>query len=75
MEQRIIGRGTWLDKTAMKILERERQLGRKVDLFKVESGLGASGIPHVGSLADGARACGLKLALESLARALCLLRN
>jgi len=65
VEQRIIGRGTWLDKTAMKILERERQLGRKVDLFKVESGLGASGIPHVGSLADGARACGLKLALES----------
>lgn len=65
MEQTIIGRGTWLDKTAMRILEREKQLGRKVDLFKVESGLGASGIPHVGSLSDGARAYGMKLALEA----------
>lgn len=65
MEQTIIGRGTWLDKTAMKILEREKQLGRSVDLFKVESGLGASGIPHVGSLSDGARAYGMKLALEA----------
>ncbi len=65
MEQTIIGRGTWLDKTAVKILDREKQLGRRVDLFKVESGLGASGIPHVGSLSDGARAYGMKLALEA----------
>lgn len=68
MKQTIIGRGTWLDKTAMKILEREEQLGRKVDVFKVESGLGASGIPHVGSLSDGARAYGLTLALEAAGR-------
>ena len=65
MESTIIGRGTWLDKTAMMILEREEQLDRKVDVFKVESGLGASGIPHVGSLGDAARAYGLALALKS----------
>ncbi len=68
MEHEIIGRGTWLDKTAMKILEREDRLGRKVEVFKVESGLGASGIPHLGSLGDGARAYGMKLALEAAGR-------
>jgi len=68
VEQRIIGRGTWLDKTATKILEREERLGRTVDIFKVESGLGASGIPHLGSLGDGARAYGIKLALEAAGR-------
>jgi len=66
--QEIIGRGTWLDKTAMKILEREERLGRKVEVFKVESGLGASGIPHLGSLGDGARAYGMTLALETAGR-------
>jgi len=66
--QEIVGRGTWLDKTAMKILEREEKLGRKVGVFKVESGLGASGIPHLGSLGDGARAYGMKLALEAAGR-------
>jgi lysyl-tRNA synthetase class 1 len=50
---------------AKRILEREQKLGRKVDVFKVESGLGASGIPHLGSLGDGARAYGMKLALEA----------
>lgn len=68
MGQEIIGRGTWLDKTAMRILEREERLGRKVEVFKVESGLGASGIPHLGSLGDGARAYGMTLALETAGR-------
>lgn len=62
----IIGRGTWLDKVAAKLIEREKKLARDLNLIKVESGLGASGIPHVGSLGDAVRAYGIKLALENL---------
>jgi len=51
----IIGRGTWLDKVASEIIEREQKLGRQVDLLKVESGLGASGVPHIGNYSDAAR--------------------
>jgi len=65
MEKEIIGRGTWLDKVALEILQREESIGRKVDVLRTESGLGASGIPHVGSLGDCARAYGIRLALES----------
>lgn len=66
MESNIIGRGTWLDKLAYEIIEREKQLGRDLSLIRVESGLGASGIPHIGSLGDAVRAYGVKLALENL---------
>ncbi len=45
-------------------LKREKELGRNTDLLRVESGLGASGIPHIGSLGDAVRAYGVKLALE-----------
>jgi lysyl-tRNA synthetase class 1 len=48
----IIGRGTWYDKAASELIEREKRLGRSLDLIRTESGLGASGIPHIGSLAD-----------------------
>ena len=48
----IIGRGTWYDKAAVNLIEREKRLGRSLDLIRTESGLGASGIPHIGSLAD-----------------------
>jgi lysyl-tRNA synthetase class 1 len=65
-EQQIIGRGTWIDKLADELLQREKSLGRKTDLIRVESGLGASGIPHIGSLGDAVRAYGVKLALENL---------
>ena len=65
-EQKIIGKGTWIDKLAHELIEREKQLGRKTDLIRVESGLGASGIPHIGSLGDAVRAYGVKLALENL---------
>ena len=65
-EQEIIGKGTWIDKLASELLEREKVLGRNTDLLKVESGLGASGIPHIGSLGDAVRAYGVKLALENL---------
>jgi lysyl-tRNA synthetase class 1 len=64
-EQKIIGKGTWIDKLASELLEREKQLGRSTDLIRVESGLGASGIPHIGSLGDAVRAYGVKLALEN----------
>ena len=64
-EQNIIGKGTWIDKLAYELVEREKQLGRSTDLIRVESGLGASGIPHIGSLGDAVRAYGVKLALEN----------
>ena len=52
-EQKIIGKGTWIDKLAFELIEREKQLGRDIDgIIRVESGLGASGIPHIGSLGD-----------------------
>ncbi len=64
-EQKIIGKGTWIDKLAYELVEREKQLGRDTSLIMVESGLGASGIPHIGSLGDAVRAYGVKLALEN----------
>ena len=67
MEQaRIIGRGTWLDKVAQEAIDREKALGRKLSLVRVESGLGASGIPHIGSVGDAIRSYGIKLALETM---------
>jgi len=65
-EREIIGRGTWIDKLAYELVEREKDLGRNLSMIKVESGLGASGIPHIGSLGDAVRAYGVKLALENL---------
>jgi lysyl-tRNA synthetase class 1 len=65
-EQLVIGKGTWIDKVADNLIKREKQLGRSLDLVRVESGLGASGIPHIGSMADAARAYGIALALENL---------
>jgi lysyl-tRNA synthetase class 1 len=68
MSRQIIGRGTWLDLVAQRVIEREDQLGRKPTVIRTESGLGASGIPHVGSLSDCVRSYGIRLALESLGR-------
>ena len=65
-EKKVIGRGTWIDKIAYEMLEREKTLERKSDVIRTESGLGASGFPHVGSLADCARAYAIKLAVEDL---------
>ena len=62
----IIGRGTWLDKVAQETAEREKTLGRKLTVLRVESGLGASGLPHIGSVGDAIRSYGVKLALETL---------
>lgn len=62
----IIGHGTWLDKLAYELVRREESLRRDTSLIVVESGLGASGIPHIGSLGDAVRAYGVKLALGNL---------
>jgi lysyl-tRNA synthetase class 1 len=62
----IIGKGTWIDKIANTIVERERKLSRSTALLRVESGLGASGIPHIGSMGDAVRAYGISLALQNL---------
>ena len=62
----VIGRGTWLDKVANDVIGREKNLGRSLNKFNVESGLGASGIPHVGSIGDAIRSHGIRLALEDL---------
>lgn len=64
-EQKIIGKGTWIDKLAQELIDRENELGRNLDVIRVESGLGASGVPHIGSLGDAVRAYGVKLALEN----------
>ncbi len=66
MEQpKVIGRGTWLDKVAHDTVVREKELGRKLSPVRVESGLGASGLPHIGSVGDAIRSYGVKLALET----------
>ena len=64
--ENIIGKGTWIDKIAFTIVEREKRLGRSTANIKVESGLGASGIPHIGSMGDAVRAYGISLALQNL---------
>jgi lysyl-tRNA synthetase class 1 len=64
MSEDMIGRGTWYDKMAVTIVERERKLGRSLDLIRTEMGLGASGFPHIGSLGDAARSFTITLALR-----------
>ncbi|MGA7370712.1 MAG: lysine--tRNA ligase [Nitrososphaeraceae archaeon] len=61
-----IGKGTWLDKVAHELIEREIKLNRSLSTIRVESGLGASGIPHLGSLGDAVRAYGIAVALKSM---------
>jgi len=60
----IIGHGTWYDKVAVEIAERERKLGRSLDLLRVESGVAASGIPHIGSFSEVTRNYAVSLALK-----------
>jgi lysyl-tRNA synthetase, class I len=65
-DREIVGKGTWMDKIAYSILNREKNLGRPLKLLRVESGLGASGIPHIGSMADAVRSYGISMALKNL---------
>lgn len=64
MSEKTIGHGTWYDKMALKIIERERKAGRKLGLIRTEMGLGASGFPHIGSMGDAARSYAVTLALR-----------
>jgi lysyl-tRNA synthetase class 1 len=48
----------WADKLAEKVIKRNK------DEYLTECGLGASGIPHVGSVGDGIRAYTVTLAVE-----------
>ena len=66
MSEETIGRGTWYDLMAKKVIDRERQLGRSTDKIRTEMGLGASGFPHIGSLGDAARSYAVALALKDL---------
>jgi len=65
MTGKIIGHGTWYDKTASEIVERERKLGRSLDLIRTEMGVSASGIPHVGNLSDAIRSYAVTVALQA----------
>jgi len=64
MGEKIIGRGTWYDKMAARVIERERKLGRGLDLIRTEMGIAASGFPHIGNLSDAARSFAVTLALR-----------
>ncbi|MFX1325254.1 MAG: lysine--tRNA ligase [Promethearchaeota archaeon] len=65
----IIGRGTWIDKLALEVVDRKDNLkGKHPLIIRTESGLGASGFPHIGSFADASRAYAFKLALEDSGR-------
>jgi lysyl-tRNA synthetase class 1 len=66
MREEIIGHGTWYDKMAQKVVNRERKLGRSLEKIRTEMGLGASGFPHIGSLGDAARSYAVTLALKEL---------
>lgn len=64
MGEKIIGLGTWYDKMASELIEREQKLGRSLDLIKTEMGIAASGFPHIGNLGDAARSFAVTLALR-----------
>jgi lysyl-tRNA synthetase class 1 len=65
MTETIIGHGTWYDKTALEVIERERKLGRSLDQIRTEMGFGASGIPHVGNVSDAIRSYAITVALQA----------
>ena len=56
----------WTDKIAQDVVEREKKLKRKIKVFRTESGVGASGFPHVGSLGDITRAYVVAIALKDI---------
>jgi len=66
MRKEIIGHGTWYDKMAKKVVNREMKLARSLEKVRTEMGLGASGFPHIGSLGDAARSYAVTLALKEM---------
>ncbi len=55
----------WVDQIARQVRDREKALRRGLPL-KTEMGIGASGIPHVGSAGDGVRSYAVHRALREL---------
>ncbi len=53
----------WADSVAKEVIEKENKMSRS-DILRTEMGLGASGIPHVGSAGDGIRSYVVNLALK-----------
>lgn len=64
MEKRKTEYKFWIDKAAEDVIEREKKLKRKIKVLRTESGLGASGFPHVGSFGDCTRAYVVSLAMK-----------
>lgn len=58
----------WIDRVAKEVVEREKKLKRGLKVFRTESGIGASGIPHVGSMSDASRAFSVKLGIDDLGK-------
>jgi lysyl-tRNA synthetase class 1 len=56
----------WLDSWAKRVSEREKKLKRGLKVLRTESGLGASGVPHIGSFGDVLRQYGVTLALQDM---------
>jgi lysyl-tRNA synthetase class 1 len=54
----------WADQLARQIVDREKKLKRGTRVYRTEMGVGASGIPHVGSAGDGVRNYVVNLALK-----------
>jgi len=65
MSGKIIGHGTWYDKIALEVIKREKKLKRGLRPIRTESGIGASGTPHIGSLADATRSHAVSLAVDN----------
>ena len=54
----------WADKLAQDVIDREKKFKRGIKVFRTESGIGASGFPHIGSFGDVVRNYGVSLALK-----------
>jgi lysyl-tRNA synthetase class 1 len=54
----------WIDSIVKQLIEREEKLKRKIKVFRTESGLGASGFPHIGSFGDVVRNYVIALGLK-----------
>ncbi len=50
---------------ALDVIQREQRLKRGLNPLRTESGIGASGLPHIGSLADASRSHAVSLAIEN----------
>ncbi|MBU0953489.1 MAG: lysine--tRNA ligase [Nanoarchaeota archaeon] len=56
----------WVDQIARQVKDRETKLARGLPKLRTEMGIGASGIPHIGSTGDGVRSYVVHKTLEQL---------